>query len=148
MRLSDELDHHRILFIDTAPIIYYIEGHQLFGLLAKEVVDTFRSGKAVAYTSVITLVEVLPKPVQAGNHMLAKKFADFLRHGKNIHMTEISADMAEKAGNLRGRYAFLKGMDALQIAVAVDSGAEVFITNDLNLKQIQDIKVIVLKDYL
>jgi hypothetical protein len=45
MNLSDELSRLQTVFIDKAPIIYYTEAHPQFGPLAKEVVDSFRSGK-------------------------------------------------------------------------------------------------------
>ena len=51
MNLSDELDRLQTVFIDTAPIIYYIEAHPQFGPLAKEIVDSFRSGKLIALSS-------------------------------------------------------------------------------------------------
>ena len=148
MNLSDELDRFQTIFIDTAPIIYYIEAHPQFGPLAKKVVDSFRSGRLIALSSVITLVEVLPKPVESGNDELAKKFSNFLKTGKNIKLLEISANIAELAGNLRGRYPSLKAMDAIQIAVSIDAGADAFLTNDVKLKQIKALKVIVLKEYL
>jgi len=148
MTLSDELSHLNSVFLDTAPIIYYIEAHHQFGPLAKEVVDFFQSGKLSAYTSVITLTEVLVKPFETGNDNLAENFSTFLRHGNNIDLLELSANMAEEAGRLRGRYPSLRTMDALQIAVALSISANAFITNDINLKQIDEIKIIVLKDYL
>ncbi|MFX0138268.1 MAG: hypothetical protein ACFFDN_31795 [Candidatus Hodarchaeota archaeon] len=75
--------------------------------------DAFQSGVLNAFTSVITLVEVLPKPIEAGKELLSKRFTDFLRYGKNITLVEISADIAEKAGKLRGNYPFLRTMDAI-----------------------------------
>ena len=63
-------------------------------------------------------------------------------------MIEISEKIAESAGKLRGRYSFLKTIDAIQIATAIDVGADAFLTNDKKLKQIKEIKVLVLKDYL
>ena len=44
MTLSEELIRINSIFIDTAPIIYYIEAHPQFGALAKEVVSAFQSG--------------------------------------------------------------------------------------------------------
>ncbi len=46
MNLSEELNRINTLFIDTAPVIYFIEveAHPQFGPLAKEVVNTFQSG--------------------------------------------------------------------------------------------------------
>jgi len=148
MTLSDELDQIQTVFIDTAPIIYYIEAHPQFGPLAKEIVSSFQSGKLIAFSSVITLVEVLPKPVEAGNEKLVKKFSDFLKAGRNISLLDISSDIAELAGKLRGRYTSLRALDAIQIAVSINVKADAFITNDVKLKQIEESKVIVLKDYL
>ena len=66
MTLPDELKQVNIVFIDTAPIIYYIEAHPQFGPLAKGIVDSFQAGELGAFSSVITLAEVLPKPFEAG----------------------------------------------------------------------------------
>jgi predicted nucleic acid-binding protein len=148
MILSDELKQVQTIFLDTAPIIYYIEAHPQFGPLAKEIVNSFQVGNLTAFSSVISLVEVLPKPVQTGNEKLVKKFSEFLRTGKNISLLDISSDIAESAGRLRGRYTSLRAMDAIQIAVAINVGADAFITNDVRLKQITELKTIVLNDYL
>lgn len=148
MTLSEELARINSIFIDTAPIIYYIEAHTEFGPLAKEVVTAFQSGHLTAYSSVITLTEVLPKPIENGDEKLAKKFAEFLKYGKNLTMLEISENIAESAGNFRGRYPFLRTVDSLQISAAINAGVGAFITNDIKLKRIENIKVLVLKDYL
>jgi predicted nucleic acid-binding protein len=146
--LPEELARISSIFIDTAPIIYYIEAHPDFGPVAKEVVAAFQSGNLTAYSSVMTLTEVLPKPIESGDEKLARKFADFLKHGKHFTMIEISERIAEAAGKLRGRYPVLKTVDAVQIAAALETGSEAFLTNDVKLKQIIELKVMVLKDYL
>src|SRR3990170_3762731 len=139
MNLSEELNRLNTLFIDTAPIIYYIEAHPKFGPLAKEVVSAFQSGNLNAYSSVITLAEVLPKPIERGDEKLARKFAEFLKHGRNLTMIEISEGTAETAGKLRGRYPFLKTVDAIQLAAALDVGAGAFLTNDTKLQQFNEL---------
>lgn len=148
MTLSEELTRISSIFIDTAPVIYYIEAHPQFGPLAKEVVSAFQSENLSAYSSVITLAEVLAKPIERGDERLARKFAEFLKHGRNLSMIEISEGTAEAAGRLRGHYPFLKTVDAIQLAAAFDVGAEAFLTNDVELKQLKELKVLVLKDYL
>lgn len=148
MTLSEELARINSVFLDTAPIIYYIEAHPEFGPLAKEVVTAFQSENLAAYSSVITLTEVLSKPIEGGDEKLARKFAEFLKHGRHLTLIEITEGIAEAAANLRGHYSSLKTVDAVQIAAALNSGAEAFLTNDAKLKQITEIKIIVLKDYL
>ncbi len=87
MIISDELAQISTIFIDTAPVIYYIEAHPKFGPLAKEVVTAFQAGNLNAFSSVITLTEVLPKPTEQKDEKLAKKFAEFLKHGKNFGLS-------------------------------------------------------------
>lgn len=102
---------------------YYIEAHPVFGPLCKQVVNAFQEGNKRAFSSVITLTEVLPKPIESSDEKLARKFADFLKRGKNLTMVEISESIAESAGKLRGHYPFLKTVDAIQIATSLDVGA-------------------------
>lgn len=148
MTLANEISQINTIFIDTAPIIYYIEAHPQFGPLIKEVVDSFQSGRLIAFSSVLTLTEVLPKPIEIGDEKLTRKFAEFLKYGKNLNLIEISANIAERAGRLRGQYPYLKAIDSIQISTAIDVGADAFVTNDIKLKQIKEIKILVLKDYL
>jgi len=63
-------------------------------------------------------------------------------------MVEISERTAEAAGRLRGRFPFLKTIDAIQLAAALEVGAEAFLTNDAKLQKFNELKVLVLKDYL
>ena len=86
MILSDKIYQTSKIFIDTAPIIYYIEAHPLFGRLAKDIVDAFQSGILVAYSFVVTMAEVLPKPIQIGQEKLANKFIEFLKKGRNFNL--------------------------------------------------------------
>ncbi|WXG44987.1 MAG: type II toxin-antitoxin system VapC family toxin [Promethearchaeati archaeon SRVP18_Atabeyarchaeia-1] len=148
MTLSKELSRVNRLFIDTPPVIYYIEAHPQFGPLVKEIVDLFQSDGAVAFSSVLTLTEVLSKPIEAGDENLARKFAEFLKYGKNLGLIEISVDVAERAGRLRGQYPDLRTVDAVQISAAIGIGADAFVTNDKKLKRIKELNVIVLSDYL
>lgn len=55
MTIAGELSRVSSLFIDTAPIIYYIEAHPQFGSLAKEVFDSFLPGRFTAYSSVVSV---------------------------------------------------------------------------------------------
>ena len=66
----------------------------------------------------------------------------------SISMPEISEDIAKAAGKLRGRYAFLKTGDAIHLFLALDIGADAFLTSDTKLNQIKKPKVLVLRDDL
>ena len=148
MNLSEQIGRMNSVFIDTAPIIYYIEAHPQFGPLVKDVVRSIQTGKITAFSSVVTLTEVLPKPVEAGDEKLADRFLEFLRFGKNISLVEISEGIADRAGRLRGKYPRLKTIDAIQLAAAIDVEVDAFLTNDKSLRRIKETKVLVLEDYI
>jgi predicted nucleic acid-binding protein len=148
MILSEALGEIKTIFLDTAPVIYFIEAHHQFGPLVKQVVELMNENRIQAFTSVLTLSEVLPKPVETGNDELVEKFKTYLKNGPNLTLLPIGEAIGETAGVLRGKYPYLKTVDAVQIAVALDAEADAFLTNDKKLSGIKEIKIIVLSDYL
>jgi hypothetical protein len=52
MILFEDLNKVNTIFIDTAPVIYFIEAHPQFGPLTKEVVVAFQSDNLNVYSSV------------------------------------------------------------------------------------------------
>jgi predicted nucleic acid-binding protein len=148
MILSEALGEIKTIFLDTAPVIYFIEAHHQFGPLVKQVVELMNENRIQAFTSVLTLSEVLPKPVETGNDELVEKFKTDLKNGPNLTLLPIGEAIGETAGVLRGKYPYLKTVDAVQIAAALDAEADAFLTNDKKLSGIKEIKIIVLSDYL
>lgn len=148
MNLHEELAGINSIFLDTAPIIYYIEAHPQYGPLMKDIVNSFKSGAFEAYTSVISITEILPKPVSQNKTYLVETFMRFLKNEINLNLLNISPEIAEKAGNLRAKYNSLKTMDAIQLSAAIMAEAEIFVTNDIKLKQINEVKFLVLNDYV
>jgi len=148
MTLQEAIGKIDSIFIDTAPFIYFIEAHPQYGPLVQDIINTIDKKKTRIFSSVITIAEVLPKPIQLGKKELASKFVEFLKKGENLTLIPISVEIAERAGQLRGKYPKLKALDAIQLAAALVNKADAFLTNDVNLKQITEIKILVLKDFL
>lgn len=73
------------VFIDTAPIIYFIEAHEIFGPPVKQLMEIISKGEVFAYTSVITLAEVLPVPLRTRNKQLASQFSGFIKNSNMLH---------------------------------------------------------------
>lgn len=148
MILSEAVGEIKTIFLDTAPIIYFIEAHDQFGPLVKQIVELMNNNRIKAFTSVLTISEVLPKPVEMGNAELVEKFKTYLKNGTNLTLLQITECIGETAGMLRGKYPHLKTVDAIQIAAAIDAEMDAFLTNDKKLSTIKEIKILVLKDYL
>jgi predicted nucleic acid-binding protein len=120
--------HKRIMF-DTAPIVYFIEEHEEFGEIANEIFKMIKNDFSYrSFSSVITITEVLTQPLR-----------------KVIY--SIDPIIAEKAAELRAKYG-IKTPDAIQLAVGIENNGTLFITNDNALKRVNEINVLVLKEYL
>jgi hypothetical protein len=102
MTLREELIQAGTLFIDTSPFIYFVEAHPKYGLVVKEIFDTVQEKKCKAIASVVTLTEVLPKPIQSGNSLVVKKFKELFVSTDSFSVFDITYSIAERAGKLRG----------------------------------------------
>jgi len=136
----------KTVFIDTAPLIFFIEKNPKYSIV-KPVVCLIDSGQAKGLTSTITLLEVLVLPLREGNKKLADAYRSILLSSKNLETCEISNAISEKAATLRAKYGF-KTPDSIQLATAIIRRVDYFLTNDLALKQINEIKVVVLEDFI
>lgn len=100
------------------------------------------NGHVSAFTSVITLAEILPVPIRRKNEQLASQFSEFIKNEDMFTLMPINTEIAEKSGYLRALYLSLKAFDAMQLAAAMVGGANLFITNDKQLQQVNEIDVL------
>jgi predicted nucleic acid-binding protein len=145
MKLDNALKDVNVLGFDTAPIIYFVEQHANYIDLMHVVIQRIDRGEIVGCSSVVTLVEVLSYPIKLGYGKIEDEYRDLLLHSRNFSMTEITVEIAHKAALLRAQYN-LRTPDALQIAASMVSGCQAFLTNDLTLKRVSDLRVLVLDE--
>jgi predicted nucleic acid-binding protein len=103
------------------------------------------SGQLRAVTSPISLAECLIHPIQQSNLAAINTFTNLITFGANTTFVSIGEAVARTAAELRVKYKF-KLPDSLQLAVAIESGCESFLTNDHQLSQVSEIDVIVVDD--
>ncbi len=96
-------------------------------------------------TSVITIMEYGVMPTRKEKEALIHEFDRFIQ-SLNIPVEIIDRGTAEFAYKLRAKYGFLRGMDALQLSVAIETGCGIFMTNDKKLKNITEIQVLIVED--
>ena len=71
--------------------------------------------------------------------------SDLIVNGANTLFVPINEKVGKEAAQLRAQYN-ISLVDALQIAVALDAGCEGFLTNDNQLKRVQEIQILVLEE--
>jgi predicted nucleic acid-binding protein len=135
------------LGLDTAPLIYLVERHPTFGPLVRALVERAENGGLEFISSTLTLTEVLSLPLERGNEAMVSAYRSVLLRSPYLQLRPIDLDAAERAARLRALHR-LKTPDALQVAVACQAGCESFLTNDLSLRRVTEINVLVLADLI
>ena len=127
------------VFIDTAPIIYYLQSSELYYANMKAFWNEYNECDYV--TSAITITEYLTYPYRREDMKLVNSFYAFI-NDMDILVKSIDERIAEKAAKIRAEYKSFKTMDALQLATACIMGCDLFLTNDKQLRQFKEIKCI------
>jgi len=135
------------LGIDTSPFIYFIERHPIYLALMQKIILQIDADKMMGYSSVITMTEVLVHPKKLNQHQLEKKYRLLLQNSRNFELIAIDENIAEHAADLRASYN-LRTPDSLQIAATYQVGCQAFLTNDKRLKNVTELRIIVLDDLL
>ncbi len=140
------MTEYKKIFLDTAPFIYFLDQTPGFGDTALRVFESIVKNNKPIITSVITVEEYLVYPYQ--NNIPEKETAFFDFTGDlGINILPITLDIAKKAAMIRAKYKHFKAMDSLQLATAIESGCDLFLTNDNQLKQFSEIKCVTVEDW-
>lgn len=92
-------------------------------------------------------MELLVKPLQLGEGGIADEYETLVANFPNLVIVDLDRTTMRRAAGLRARYR-LRAIDALQIASCQQHGATAFLTNDLVLRRVTEIDVLLLGDFL
>jgi predicted nucleic acid-binding protein len=145
VKVDDALAGVRLLFLDTAPVIYLIERNPRYVAVARAVFRFVVRADIIAVTSPVTLAETLVAPVRAGMPELQRQYRRRIVGGENTWFAPIDEPVAWRCADVRARYGLRLG-DALQAAVAIESGCDALLTNDPAFRRVTELQAIVMDD--
>lgn len=131
------------LYLDTAPVIYYLENNDdYFAALTKFFAahDDY-----IFVTSVVTLAEYLTGAMRLGDDEAVELFDEFINE-YNIELVDIDRFISSTAARIRSRFSSFEMRDAMQLAVAEITDCEVFLSNDHLLKQFDNIDCVMVDE--
>ena len=137
----------KIIGLDTMVFIYHFEENQAYSPLTFSIFESLEKGNFKGITSILTLLEILVKLKKENNSLLVERYKLLLETFPNLQVQEINENIADIASSLRANYN-INTPDAIQIATSLEVKADIFITNDANLKKISEIKVLLLSEML
>jgi predicted nucleic acid-binding protein len=147
VKLRRAIHKHKILGLDTAPFIYYIEDIGPYADLLAPVFGLLESHALRGVTSAITIAEILSKPFADKKFSLAEEIKFTLNSFSSLSVMSVDKRLAEAAALIRARYA-IRLPDALQVAAAIQGEATAFLTNDKRIKTANGLEIIVLSDFV
>jgi len=145
MSLLEKLNSAHQIFLDTAPVIYYVENNPTYAPIVKPLFEGLDNSDLIAVVSPITLAECLVLPYKLGNPNVAKIFTDLLVNSPGVLFSPLDDATADLAAELRARYN-LALADAFQIAVAIQTHCDAFLTNDIELKRVTEIPILIISE--
>lgn len=131
-----------LVYLDTVICIYAVEGAPSFQARARARLVAMRATGDQSAISDLTWLECRVKPLRLGDAMSLADMEAFLT-GSDVVRVPMPTAVYERACRIRAVHNF-KLADALHLAVAVESGCGLFLTNDIRLSSFRDIMVEIL----
>lgn len=131
-----------ILFLDTNIIIYAVENPVVLEPRANARLAAARTAGAVFAISDLVRMEALVGPLKHGNTALQQDYRQFFA-SSGMTVVSISAAVCDRAARIRATHN-IKALDALQLAAAVEHGANTFLTADARLSSFPGVTVEIL----
>ena len=145
MALIDEIGPGPVA-LDTAVFIYFAEENARYLPIVDPLFHAIDQRRLRAFTSALTLLEVLVVPYRAGNHVLVQRYEALLAGSRGLTMMELKFDVLRTAAQLRAAVG-VKTPDALQLATAFQGGCTSFVTNDRSLPELPGLRILQLSDF-
>lgn len=118
------------LLLDTTSLIAYLDGGEAVSPVATHIIDAFvRSGRNEAIVSMVTVMEILVKPLRLGPRAPYQHVLDFLTRYPHLRTLVIDLPVAQEAASLRASFG-LRPPDALIVASGLISQVGYLVTND------------------
>jgi len=134
----ESLDEGALVLVDTAPIIYVLEGHATLAPRFEPLFARHAAGSLQLAVSTVTLTEVLAGPLAAGEEAIARRYRAVL---ESWGVVDLTADIAEQAARARALYR-LKLPDAVQLATALAINADALVTHDRGFGKVRGIRIL------
>lgn len=138
------------IYLDANIFIYLLEGYADFMRPLGQIFDFIDSGKLKAYTSELTIAEVLIKPIVDDNKSLQQVYKDTLQSSNNLGVVPVGKDVLIAAAQLRAKSLKnnnnIRLPDAIHAATANICECSTFLTNDQKLQSLSNTNVLLMSE--
>lgn len=139
------IDKGSRVYFDVNPIIYFIEELEQTNAFLKQAVlplfEMIGNGDILAFTSELSLTEILIKPIREKLEDVVKAHKELLLDTQLFTLVKADSTLFLKAAYIGGT-SNLRTPDAIHVASAITSQCDYFVTNDRKIKSQLGLKVV------
>ncbi len=129
------------VYFDVNPIIYFIEQNTQFAEAVTPVFEMIGDGSILAFTSELSLTEILIKPIRDNLNQVIQAHKELLLDPELFTLVSPNQDTFLVAAELGGKSS-MRTPDAIHMACAIESKCKYFITNDKGIKSTGGVTVV------
>lgn len=145
-RLRARLEEARRVHVDARAVAFHLLGNERYRELTRQLFEGVAAGDVEAQTSVVTLYQVLVEPHRRGATEVAEHTGDLLTAARGLRAVPVTGAIARRGAQVRARLGG-RAERALQIATALETGADVFLTQGSGLRRIVGTEILDLDDF-
>jgi predicted nucleic acid-binding protein len=143
MKIEEALRGVGRLFLDTAPVVYFVEQNPAFIARVEPIFDRLDLD-IIGVVSAVTLAECLVFPIKRRLTDLERAFEEIINSDR-VEFIVTNREIAKLTAIIRAKYNF-QLPDSIQIATAIESNCDAFLTNDIALRKVTEIRAIVVSE--
>jgi predicted nucleic acid-binding protein len=146
--LLEQLKGTRRLAMDAGPFMRYVDGTARYEKLSLALFEHIEQGRVEAFSSILTLNELLVGPYKAHDEATAQEFNLLWPTFPHLTLVGVTQAIADRAARLSAHYP-LELAASLQAATALLSRADLLITSDKAMTRLAgEIRILVLEECL
>lgn len=127
----------RLIALDAMIFIYYLDASdKTLNTRSRLILEPLFGNKTRGITSIVSVLETLSSPRYIHDRERVESYSLFFKSIPMLQVIDVTWDIALEAARLRREKQGLRTPDAVQLATAIVHKAEIFITNDIKLKNL------------
>ena len=134
------------IFLDATPVIYFIQQDENFFEQTKQIFKFIKEKNFKIISSDVVTAESCVYAYRQKNFDWLDAFDNLMKF-LNVEIIHTTEEIARKTSKIRAEYKSFETPDAFNLATAVLSDCEIFLTNDKRLKKFDEIKVVTVEDF-
>lgn len=142
----DDLVVAERLHLDPTVLARHLRGRPPHCELTRALFALSEDDGPALQTSVFSLFQIVVEPYRRSEPELAERTSAYLSAGP-VELVPVSEDVARRAAEVRARLGFGPGR-SVQIATALESGADRYLTDSSTLRRIAEVRIMDLEAYL